>query len=713
MSNKHAVPNTSKRLKQFSTRSRSKSAASFKGLNKLRRVLSHDGSYDTEDSSRERPVSMKKSKSSDSLSRIRGISGLNMTALAKVASNPAHLTHDNASASSIHGGLKPHRGNSTKSILELRDGDEIFEDHSTTDEEVEYFTDEDHKAQDGGLENSISGDHKRDVRAAQEESTENFDNPHQLPPHEHDNQDSDDQDLASKDSGEDQTLMDSDRDVSPQSTRDEVVDGNSRTDSNKTLRNQPIYGVPSSIRNSSADRLDTIDHIEAGGDSTPGSTNVRRLISGLVNVNRIEDSDRIGHRNPDEDIINAGSNIQTMANSLRRHGPTPSRTGDLGHDGDDDDDDDDDASIPASNHNQRGNKENTTYSPTMILSQSTGIEKRFDGSSTVADETVPHLLNNESDRISGGDQTQSNNFNYINSDFAASYNSTHVTERPNSSLVKPDFSTSISSLSSHLSRPTQLTTEVRSNNFLNQRAPQLSATNHNTNRPHVDSRLSNSNRPDSLSNFNNFSQFLQTENSGMESRTQQKLWLQRENSIMDLSSHSSSPDSIFLASNIEVKREFERISREYTNVRRFNNPVTASLNRNGPRSKIEMKKLRPTISSGEEMSKVFRSDNPQDRKTFQEFCKQNLNRNIDIQKVLTKIWTEESAEFNKGSELLAENEPENTSLTYGNHRSQNRHSLRNSSANTVNHQRTLGSLQPTTRAVHRRMESALSQQQRP
>ena len=80
--NGSAVPHQSKPFRQFSTRSRAKSNASFKGL---RRVLTHDGTLDS-DYFNKHNISQK-CKSSDALFRKRTISGLNMTALTRVRSN--------------------------------------------------------------------------------------------------------------------------------------------------------------------------------------------------------------------------------------------------------------------------------------------------------------------------------------------------------------------------------------------------------------------------------------------------------------------------------------------------------------------------------------------------------------------------------------------------------------------------------------------------
>lgn len=73
---------------------------------------------------------------------------------------------------------------------------------------------------------------------------------------------------------------------------------------------------------------------------------------------------------------------------------------------------------------------------------------------------------------------------------------------------------------------------------------------------------------------NNFDQFLRTNNSNIETRTQQKLWLQRENSLLDLPSASGNNSN-----NPQLRRDFERVSREYVNVRRFSNPCVESVKR--------------------------------------------------------------------------------------------------------------------------------------
>lgn len=60
----------------------------------------------------------------------------------------------------------------------------------------------------------------------------------------------------------------------------------------------------------------------------------------------------------------------------------------------------------------------------------------------------------------------------------------------------------------------------------------------------------------------------------IETRTQQKLWLQRENSLLDISAMKATT-----AVTPQARREFERVSREFVNVRRFVNPLSDAVKR--------------------------------------------------------------------------------------------------------------------------------------
>ena len=682
-----------KKVKQFSTRSRSKSNASFKGLNKLRKVSSHDGTYEMTNGVHNN-ATMKKSKSSDSLSRRRAISGLSMTALTRTKSNPG--TTAPTTLSNSYGGLKPMRRPSSKSVLELHDGDELYEEDSTTDEEVEYFTDEE--------ENYVGRQGK-----AQDE--------------------------------EDSAPRSVDKPVSYVAPAP-VDDSFSRQSSMKTLTNQPSYKPPSSLTNKSS----------IGSDNDLISNN---SVNNTGNYKNIENGDIIHDPNHMDECVQGlekrGQLLQSNE-SMNEEQPTEGMEGEEvtavqvhreqnREDRDDGDDKEaeeggegegegegEDANQyyfqgqPGSNEHRQSNASKEQYVPSMILSQSTGIERHFAHPPSVQN-SLGNRFSVQEDETGDyiNEQAQGNRFQYINSDLASSLKSNETKDLVSNNNPKNDFSTSISSLSNHLQRPTTVGSAVRVNPLLNRRTSQnsLLRSTAKSRTPFLAETTSSTathltNRTDTSSNFNNFSQFLQSDNGGAESRTQQKLWLQRENSILDLSAQNPTTDSIFLASNIEVKREFERISREYTNVRRFCNPLNESLIRISSHNEIEIRKHRTSPSQTDELSStVFGSY--KDKKTFEDLHPQTSNRIVEIQRILAKIWNEESVDFNRDYNPTNNGDNDNNNIINGN-KFQNslnaRHSRRgqNSMTNLQQHQRTINSLQPTTRAVHRRMENALNQQ---
>lgn len=85
----------------------------------------------------------------------------------------------------------------------------------------------------------------------------------------------------------------------------------------------------------------------------------------------------------------------------------------------------------------------------------------------------------------------------------------------------------------------------------------------------------------SETDFNDFNSFLKSDSlkEDKDSRTQQRLWLQRENSILDLSTDQSRSkfDAIFQPFSVDAKRDFENINKEYNNIKRFGNPLVENL----------------------------------------------------------------------------------------------------------------------------------------
>lgn len=203
------------------------------------------------------------------------------------------------------------------------------------------------------------------------------------------------------------------------------------------------------------------------------------------------------------------------------------------------------------------------------------------------------------------------------------------------------------------------------------------------NAPSLLSQLSSSNRRTSITgnkinmddNFSNFSQFLKTDNTNDgDLRTQRKLWLQRENSIMDLNlQKDGNADSIFMATNVDVKREFERISHEYTSLRRFYNTIDAALTRfesnkdriqstvgkTSTNANIKSQSRKPPSSNeiaqslasqGDNMLNAFISGRSVTSKASDSNPKADdffgNTQNSKLQRILTTMWNQESANFN-------------------------------------------------------------------
>lgn len=702
-------------FRQFSTRSRTKSTASFKGLH---RIITNDGCTEAENSSLH-GNGFKKSKSSDSLYRKRALSGLNMTTLARVKSNPAQSnawktgsdTSPNSFSMGQSMGIKPSRSKSTHSVVDLRDGNELYDNESTTDEEVEYFTDEDE------------------------------DDEHNI-----NNKSTDVEEIGTKDSLEvNNGIGEKDHSWAQDHTHSVLI---SKTLSDLTLQfkekdndnrpiSQPSYKVPSDLikQRSQSDELiakekmkyqnqrnvnsliqdndDRLRTIENGDDDISNNVN------GSSGSSEVDDGDdHISH--PDLSAFDSNNNIETIAHSLTRqlNNHNDSTLENMISNSNE---------ITVSNQvdNTGGNYDeqkesihsnNEDYIPDMILSQSTGMERRF--------EQPPSIQNSLADDypIKSMNQNKQELPVYNNFKSMAHEKDSMANEEPRfpqqniaketSRSTQPNFSNAISGLTTSLqgSGPESFYGSARMDNFLQKRASQNSMLRSDlrsllsSERPH--SSLHREQSPPS-SNINNFAQFLKSDGLDGESRTQRKLWLQRENSIMDLSAQNEATDTIFMASNVEVKREFERISHEYTNVRRFSNPVEEAL------ARVDKKQKNIGIKSSKKMSSdisdvLFPNYGSKETK-IDEFLPQT--ENTKLHRILSGIWKEESALFNKDTNPLNKQKTNSS-----NHfiLQPNRNTLRNTMGPStgLHHQRMVNSLQPTTRAVHRRMENNIHQQQR-
>ena len=732
--------------KQFSVSSRSKSNASFRNFQKLHRVSSQEainkGLQDP----------MKKSRSSESLNKRRVHSGLSMTALVRTRSHPVVL-HPH-SHSLKHKGLMSGKGNGGSNIiLDFHDSGDN-EDESATDEEVESFTDEGDAEYAYEIDDMNNGDEaqKKFSKKSSHHSLHGFQDKaatlrmdgnrpiqralsYKPPSRLRNRVDTYDDQISADATGSDS----GDKiDNNPHNEHDDVIDSNNQDGSfnANSLRRQGqhIFNFPheesgaqqnqlqqkQQYRNQSGVSLHEdlirndalVKEEENNQDSHIQNINVERkgkefednipeAVSPTQNGTKetphdAENSNNTGNRNnrnetKDDDGYNDDNNNSKNGNNVSKN---------------DDDDDDDDVTLNPARATVEA-QASEQYVPDMILSQSTGMEKRFDQLSRQSSLAWINTSDHPAERGVKIQNDKSNTFNYINQDLAASIKEETIDEsvqqqqqlimlqkqKQQHKATKSDFSTSISSLTSHLTRPVSRDHMLRGGPSSQSRNGQPSLY-----------KQPSFNENEVSNSMTDFSSFLQYADVGGDSRTQQKLWLQRENSIQDLTSQNVFSDSIFLAANVEVRREFERISREYTNVRRFSNPLVESISRISQQQSIEIhkhKKTTPSKLSGN----FYNVDNGKTKITKLGESLPSGSK-MEVQRILTKLWNTSTQEFhkdenplmNRGSELLA-------SQTSGTYRS-----MRPSRIASSQHQRAVNSLHPTTRAVNRRMEYVLGQQ---
>ncbi|CCF56963.1 hypothetical protein KAFR_0B06660 [Kazachstania africana CBS 2517] len=529
--------------RQFTTSSRTKSTASFKGL---RKVLTHESST---------LMDSHRAKSMDTLvMRKLNMSGLNMTSLAKVKSNP-NTTHSILSPK-----LKPRRTKSTHSVVSLRDSNDhgdLYKSDSSTDEEVEYFTEDE------------------DIQKEEPEQK-----------------------------GEGKQVASQNKSVEPLS-----------------------YKPPSEL----------ISHDAENGDRS--TTQIDQTV---------------GHEQEDDKINHSNIMHDDSPHKLTRQ-------------------DNNRISATVASNISNGSDQ---YIPDVILSQSTGIEKKFENPSSIQNSLSNELHTNNK-------KTQS------------SYNPVELNNEPAGSTDKSNknkgtvFSKSHSSLSNFLQK-----------NNLHQ------STNHNvapketniSNTSHLNSLFHSRKAFDSRASraqgdINNFTTFLKSNNNNIvsddrDSRTQKKLWLQRENSLLDL--NLSNDYDLISNTSIESKRIFEKISHEYTNVRRFYNPIESSLLRF---NKSEGNHIQPSSFS----SSAFK---------IKEFLPTNNSKN-NLQRVLSSIWKNELDAFNM--DLARQPQQQQQQSQQQQQQQAQQQQRQEQQQQQQRHQSKFGkpnsSIQPTTRAVNKRFEN--------
>lgn len=708
---KHGGQSNRPATRQFTTRSRAKSTASFKGL---RKVLTHDGTTIDRDP-------MKPTKSSDALFRKRAISGLNMTALARVRSNPNVLhggsgSHGHGTAGMWMGipGIKPRRTKSTHSVIGTKDttsdttssSDEEF---ISEDEEVVGPSNNNKPDQNSDEEDNIGRRKIISIDSIMEES--------QI-------------DKSSED-----LLTDKEHVIKPLSYKapsDYIDPGNISVNPDKLNDSQNDTSLELEIKTNGINRNEL--------KPTTASTSNQKKQDLEKGTELSISNDHIEQTTTDMADNNEGYDL--YRNQLTRQNNSNNKE----HFQDD--------GIPVQPNKKVVQEDNINneledqYIPNMILSQSTGVVRRFDEPPSIqnslaneihANRNPGYILNNNNNDI---DNINSNNVNdyklssdqmnnrerkssihQVPQELAKkmnkfSTNDDTINQNPNPEVSATqshngmsNFSNSYSSLTNNLQRAnaaavlgkTAASTRVpqspnrQTNSSNSQTSPTpLSVLFRKKSNQEPTSNLKDSNlrgdrnlnSGETKSKINNFSNFLKSDMTEGDSRTQRKLWLQRENSIMDLSIQNGSADSIFMATNIDVKREFERISHEYINSKRFYNPLDASLNRfenykrqqaatdkeintknrskdksgnndsNGNKLLSHMsvrstdsKSKKPTDNGNDFF--VGYGSGPSNTVNMEEFLPSS--QNTKLQRVLSSIWKDESMAFNNEVNPLNKN----------------------------------------------------------
>ncbi|SGZ40145.1 uncharacterized protein HGUI_02345 [Hanseniaspora guilliermondii] len=179
--------------------------------------------------------------------------------------------------------------------------------------------------------------------------------------------------------------------------------------------------------------------------------------------------------------------------------------------------------------------------------------------------------------------------------------------------------------------------------------------------------------------FNDFNSFLKSDTfkEDKDSRTQQRLWLQRENSILDLSTDQSRSkfDSIFQPFSVDAKRDFENIAKEYNSIKRFGNPLVENLkkiqslleintdNKTASESKLSMSDRTTKTGSNKTSFTNLNINNTQSVKSYNNSVgkdgKQLNNKNMDedsYERILANIWdTEAKKMINFNQNIFQEN----------------------------------------------------------
>lgn len=222
--------------------------------------------------------------------------------------------------------------------------------------------------------------------------------------------------------------------------------------------------------------------------------------------------------------------------------------------------------------NTANDKNSMSYNADYLLSQSTGQEKPIYKSKNTPDQHK-HITGEEHTRVNG-----LSNGNVSKSIISSNMQMQAVPMNQSSSSASLLFRQSGLNLASANSF-------YRTNRFTPARLRDFRAPNHRkvsedqNEEKHLQKNRMSENKEgastDSTDFSNDFSSYMANQQPELQTRTQQKLWLQRKNisSLVDIAD-SNNP----FTTNV-TRLEYEKLSREYLSIRRFSNPMLRSLDK--------------------------------------------------------------------------------------------------------------------------------------
>lgn len=231
------------------------------------------------------------------------------------------------------------------------------------------------------------------------------------------------------------------------------------------------------------------------------------------------------------------------------------------------------------------NKNFLSYNADYLLSQSTGQEKPIYKPDSVPDH---HRENNREEKV----RNNGTNGTHISKNTAASNLHTQMQavsmNQSNSSASLLFRQSGLNLASANSFYRTNRFTPARLRDFRPSNQRKVSQNQNETKQ--TQSRQEKKTKEVNSTDFsNNFSSYMADQQPELQTRTQQKLWLQRENisSLVDIA------DSNNPFTTNATRLEYEKLSREYLSIRRFSNPMLRLLDKVREIPALSIQKSRP------------------------------------------------------------------------------------------------------------------------